>query len=92
MARQDQFESRRLLPDAWYALLHKACHALYFKRLHRDLDSMHCLGIAREASSSGAARNAAGHSNPAMSRILGKSICDRDHACTSGGESVPRGW
>jgi hypothetical protein len=34
-------------------------HALYFKRLHRDLDSMHCLGIAREGRSPGGARDAA---------------------------------
>jgi hypothetical protein len=25
--------------------LREPSHALYFKRLHRDLDSMHCLGI-----------------------------------------------
>jgi hypothetical protein len=26
--------------------LREPSHALYFKRLHRDLDSMHCLGIS----------------------------------------------
>jgi hypothetical protein len=42
MAHKDQFESLHLLSAAVFFVAREVTHALYFKRLRRDLDSMLC--------------------------------------------------